>query len=87
MASILTEADIAGVWSIADELLLQFEISRAEPLNADHFATLAARVTEATTPSDDMRRSAIALGVASMRIALGERFISDSQKQQPEQTC
>ena len=81
MNSILTEGEVLGAWSLADEMLLQLEIDRAEPLSAADFAQLAADVTQATASPEDVRKSAIALGVASMRIALGERFMADGQKQ------
>lgn len=70
MNSILTEAEVLGSWSVADEMLLELEINRADPLLAADLLGLAAKV--AAGGAEDTRRSAIALGVAAMRVALGE---------------
>lgn len=73
----LTDIEACGAWSVADELLLNFEIGRRDPLLAEDFMGLAVKVTAGAGPEDEIRASAIALGVAAMRIALGERLVTD----------
>lgn len=87
MSSVLTEAEMLGAWSLADELLLELEMNRSDPLMAGDLIGLATKVAAPGGTAEDVRRSAITLGVAAMRVALGERVMIGVGQSRQEDTC